>query len=287
MSYLEIVDLDHGLFDAGAMKAKGLELQERYRTADPFPHIAIEDFLPASILDLCLAQFPSNPDPESRSFDREQERYKASFNPDYLTPAARSFFYSLNSRPFVQFLENLSGIKGLIPDPHFLGGGFHETRNGGHLSVHADFNLHKPMHLERRLNVLIYLNRDWTLDYGGGLELWDEKMEKCVRTIAPEFGRCVVFSTNDTSYHGHPAPINHPGKTPRRSIALYYYTATWSDNSQFKTTQFKARPGSKDAPDWKVRRDELLAELLPPIVARPVFRALRKLEKPPAGDVAR
>lgn len=287
MSYLEIVDLSHGLFDPAAMKTKGLELQEKYLSAEPFPHIAIDDFVPASILDLCLEQFPTSRDPESRSFDRDQERYKTSFNPDYLPPQARSFFYSLNSRPFIQFLENLSGIKGLIPDPFFLGGGFHETRTGGHLDVHVDFNLHKPMHLERRLNLLIYLNKNWRPEHGGGLELWDEKMERCVESIIPEFGRCAVFSTSSKSYHGHPAPVNHPEGAPRRSIALYYYTATWTDSSQFKTTQFKVRPGTKDAVDWKVRRDELITEFLPPVVARPVFKALRKLEKTPSTDLAR
>lgn len=286
VSYLEIVDLKHGLFDTEAMKTKGLELQEKYRAASPFPHIVIDDFLPASILDLCLEQFPKTADPDSRTFDRDQERYKTSYNPDYLSPEIRSFFYSLNSRPFVQFLENLTGIKGLIPDPFFIGGGFHETRNGGHLSVHADFNLHKPMRLERRINVLIYLNRDWTLEHGGALELWDEKMESRVETVVPVLGRCVVFSTNETSHHGHPAPVNHPDGTPRRSIALYYYTATWDETSRSKTTQFKTRKGTKDAADWRVRRDEMIAEFLPPAMSRPVFRALRKIEKSKAGDGA-
>jgi hypothetical protein len=287
VAYLDIVDLERGLFDPVAMKSKGLELQERYRSAKPFAHIAIDDFLPVPLLERCLAQFPADPDPESRSFDRDQERYKTSYNPDYLAPAARAFFYSLNSRPFVQFLENLSGIKGLIPDPFFVGGGFHETRNGGHLSIHADFNLHKPMHLERRLNVLIYLNKNWKAEYGGCLELWDEKMESCVERIVPEFGRCVVFSTNDTSYHGHPDPVNHPEGAPRRSIALYYYTATWDETARFRTTQFKPRPGTKDAPDWRVRREELIKEFLPPVMARAVFKALRVRRTPADGDAAK
>ncbi|MCB2097751.1 MAG: 2OG-Fe(II) oxygenase [Parvularculaceae bacterium] len=279
MSYLEIVDLEHGLFDPEVMKTKGLELQERYRSAEPFPHIAIDDFISPSILDLCLDQFPSERDPDSRTFDRNQERYKTSYNPDYLSPDVRAFFYSLNSRPFIQFLENLSGIKGLIPDPYYLGGGFHETRTGGHLDVHTDFNLHRPMNLERRLNILIYLNKDWRLEYGGGLELWDEKMASCVQAVSPEFGRCVVFSTNDTSFHGHPRPVNHPLNAPRRSIALYYYTATWNDASRPKTTQFKARPGTKDVADWKVRRNELINEFLPPVLSRPVMRAVRKIDR--------
>lgn len=286
MSYLEIVDVKHGLFDPEALKTKGLELQPIYQSAEPFPHIAIDDFVSPEILESCLAQFPTERDPDSKTFDRAQERYKTSYNPDYLSPEIRSFFYSLNSRPFIQFLENMSGIKGLIPDPFFLGGGFHETRTGGHLDVHADFNLHKPMRLERRLNLLIYLNKDWKLDYGGGLELWDEKMASCVKEISPEFGRCVVFSTNDTSYHGHPKPVNHPGGAPRRSIALYYYTATWDDSSREKTTQFKARPGTKDLADWKVRRNELIAEFLPPALARPVMRAVRKLDRLAAKNKA-
>ena len=281
MSYLDIVDLNHGLFDPAQMKEKGRDLHDSYVNAEPFPHIAIDDFISPEILELCLAQFPRQADPDSRSFDRNQERYKTSYNPDYLTPDVRSFFYSLNSRPFLQFLENMSGIKGLIPDPFFLGGGFHETRTGGHLDVHADFNLHKPMHLERRLNLLIYLNRDWKLEYGGGLELWDEKMERCVKEIAPEFGRCVVFSTNDTSFHGHPSPIAHPAGKSRRSIALYYYTATWDETRRSKTTQFKARPGTKDEQDWKVRRKEVLVDLLPPVLSRQIFKAIRKVEKRP------
>jgi hypothetical protein len=144
------------------------------------------------------------------------------------------------------------------------------------------------MDLERRLNVLIYLNRDWKLDYGGALELWDEKMERCVRAITPEFGRCVVFSTTGDSYHGHPVPIAHPQKKPRRSIALYYYTATWTEDSRARTTQFRARKGTADQVDWRVRRDEFLTEYLPPALARPVLKSLRGRRKSPekAGPAA-
>ena len=276
MSYLEITDAAYGYFDAISLRERGRELNKSYVGATPFPHIVIDDFLSAEVLDLCLANFPSSPDPESVSFERAQERYKTSFNPDYLAGPARSLFYSLNSQPFVQFLENLTGIEGLIPDPYFLGGGFHQTTNGGHLSVHTDFNLHKPLQLERRLNVLIYLNRGWDLSYGGALELWDRDVKQCVRRIAPEFGRCVVFSTTDTSFHGHPEPVRHPEGKPRRSIALYYYTATWDDAKRSVTTQFQARPGTADAFDWRVRGREWVTDLLPPILLRAVRRVARR-----------
>ena len=191
------------------------------------------------------------------SFDRAQERLKTSYNPDYLKPQLRSLFYSLGSRPFLKFLENLTGIDGLMADPYFVGGGFHQIGQGGHLSVHADFNHHKKLNLERRVYILIYLNKNWIEEYGGQLELWDQGMEKCIVSTTPQFNRCVIFNTTSKSMHGNPQPINHPENIPRRSIALYYYTATWHKTRKQHTTQFRKRPNSKDETDWKVLRTEL------------------------------
>ncbi len=275
MSYLEVADTQFGFFDVMEMKEKGADLHNKYVSAEPFPHIAIDDFCSPQILDACIDAFPQTPDPDSRSFDRDQERYKTSFNPDFLTPQLRSFFYSLNSRPVIEFLENMTGITGLIPDPYFTGGGFHQTKRGGHLDVHADFNLHRKLGLERRLNLLIYLNKNWEEGFGGELELWDRDMKNRFHKIVPLFNRCVVFSTSGNSYHGHPAPVAHPHGDARRSIALYYYTATWDKAARAKTTQFKPRPQTGDKTDWGVRRSEIINDLLPPIVVR----GLRKLSR--------
>jgi len=279
MSYIEIANADYGFADPGALMEKGRELHDAYVGAAPYPHIVIDDFISPAALEACLADFPKAADPDSQTFDRAQERYKTSYNPDHLSPRARSFFYALNSRPFVQLLENMTGIKGLIPDPHYLGGGFHETTQGGHLDIHADFNLHPLMKVERRLNLLIYLNKDWRPDYGGALELWDTDMKGCVKSVTPAFGRCVVFSTDATSFHGHPAPVAHPRGQSRRSIALYYYTATWDETKRRFTTQFKKRPRTDDRADWMVRSNELLDDFLPPILVRNIRRAARRLRR--------
>ena len=280
MSYIEISDLNYGFADPAALKDKGLDLSHSYQTAEPFPHIVIDEFVSSAVLDACLEDFPSRRDPDSQTFDRAQERYKTSYNPDYLSPRVRSFFYSLNSRPFIDFLQNMTGIKGLMPDPHFMGGGFHQTTQGGHLSVHADFNLHPLLQVERRLNLLIYLNRNWKLEYGGALELWDREMKACAKRVEPEFNRCVVFSTNATSFHGHPVPVQHPENAPRRSIALYYYTATWDGTQRSFTTQFRRRRETSDRTDWRVRSYELLEDLTPPILARPLRRVAQRLRRP-------
>lgn len=280
MSYIEVSNLDYGFSDPLAIRQKGLDLAEKYQTAEPFPHIVIDDFLTPAVLEACLEDFPRSPDPDSASFDRAQERYKTSYNPDHLSPRVRSFFYALNSRPFIDFLTNMTGIKGLLPDPYFAGGGFHQTTQGGHLSVHADFNLHALLKVERRLNLLIYLNRGWRPEYGGALELWDRQMKACAKAVEPEFNRCVVFSTDATSYHGHPVPVAHPQNTPRRSLALYYYTATWDGTQRSFTTQFQRRRNTGDKTDWQVKGYELLDDLTPPILARPLRKVVRRLLRP-------
>ena len=221
--------------------------------------------------------FPVENDPQSIRFDRDQERFKTGFNPDYLPAKLRSFFYSLNSRPFIKFLENLTGIDCLIADSYFMGGGFHRINQGGHLSVHADFNHHSTLNLERRINVLIYLNKDWSEEYGGQIELWDEDMNNCVVSATPEFNRCVIFNTTSNSYHGNPNPINHPDGTPRRSIALYYYTATWDGRKRNHSTQFRARNSSDDKIDWNIKIDEFFSDILPPFFMRNFKRVKRKI----------
>ena len=278
MTFLTETEIDPvtGLMDAQAAKDKGRDLHDRYVSAQPFPHIAIDDFLPPALLERCLADFPASADAEE-TYNRDQERLKRSYSPDVLPSHTRQLFYAFNSRPFIKVMENISGIKGLIPDPYFQGGGLHEIAEGGHLSMHADFNHHLRLNLERRINVLIYLNEGWTDEYGGQLELWDDDMTRCVQSYVPLFNRCVVFNTTSTANHGNPQPVRHPQGISRRSIALYYYTATWDGTKRQHTTQFKVRPGSSDARDIQVRRQELATELLPPLLYRGMRRIKRRI----------
>jgi 2-oxoglutarate-Fe(II)-dependent oxygenase superfamily protein len=273
MPYLTEMDPTTGSLPANIDRKKGSELQDTYNNAAPFPHIVIEDFLPASVLQRCLDEFPKSVENYGVSFDRDQERFKSQYNPDELSIWTRSLFYTFNSRPFIHLLQNITGIRGLIPDPYFLGAGFHEIGQGGHLSVHSDFNHHKPMNLERRINVLIYLNKNWKQEFGGSLELWNDGMQACVHKLEPTFNRCVIFNTTSESWHGNPDPINHPDRIARKSIALYYYTSTWTDSKRDHTTQFQVRPGTNDKTDWQVTLKETIADLLPPVVYRQFKRS--------------
>jgi Rps23 Pro-64 3,4-dihydroxylase Tpa1-like proline 4-hydroxylase len=183
----------------------------------------------------------------------------------------------LNSPPILKFLEAMTGIEALIADPYYEGGGLHEIKRGGHLGVHADFNIHKGMNVERRLNLLVYLNDDWDQDYGGALEFWDKDMKACRHRVAPTIGRAVVFNTGLDSFHGHPDPLNCPPERSRRSIATYYYTARADVMSAVpdRTTVFRPRPASGDRSDRRVQFDRFLRDWVPPRLYRYATRLNR------------
>ena len=130
----------------------------------------------------------------------------------------------LNSTPALEYLEALTGIPALLTDDDLEGGGLHQITRGGYLKIHADFNYHPRTHHHRRINLLVYLNRQWEASWDGNLELWDRAMSRCVNSVVPVLSRCVIFNTTDHAYHGHPRPLKCPDTASRKSLALYYYT---------------------------------------------------------------
>jgi Rps23 Pro-64 3,4-dihydroxylase Tpa1-like proline 4-hydroxylase len=201
-------------------------LREQYVSAEPFPHIILDGLFDDPALEAVLRDFP---DPKSMrwvEFDSPQEKKLGySHERSNVSKVVRDFLNDMNSFEMLLWLEALTGIEGLIPDPYFGGGGLHQIERGGFLKVHADFNVHPKLKLDRRLNMLIYLNKDWKEEYGGHLELWDRDRKTCRKRILPVFNRTVVFSTTDTSFHGHPHPLTSPEGVTRKSVSLYYYTA--------------------------------------------------------------
>ena len=205
-------------------------LAATYRNAAPFPHIVLDGLFDDADLDTVLSEFPTPDETRWMRFDNGQEKKLGFFYAtSTISPQVRRFLDAMNGFEILLFLEQLTGIDGLIPDPYFGGGGLHQIEPGGFLKIHADFNVHPKLHLDRRLNVLIYLNRDWREEYGGHLELWNAALTQCEARVLPIFNRTVVFSTTDQSYHGHPLPLTSPPGVTRKSVSLYYYTARQPD----------------------------------------------------------
>lgn len=257
--------------DVDYLKALALEHREAYATASPFPHVVIDNFLPEALLEEVLKEFPNPKQIDWQTFQTPAEKKLASRHEQQMGDATRLLLYNLNSSTFITFLEILTGIDGILPDPHFEGGGLHQIERGGFLKMHVDFNHHKKLRLDRRLNFLLYLNQDWKEEYGGHLELWDTKMTQCQKKILPLFNRCVVFSTTDFSYHGHPEPLTCPEDRTRKSLALYYYTngrPAEEVTGKPHTTIFQARTQDDfkldESPNLTVKA--ILKKLVPPIL---------------------
>lgn len=272
------IDPENLTIDVNTARASAAPFAEEYQSGQPYNHICIDGFLPDEVLRKVQSDLKSvQEDQDSDTFERAQENLKTQYNPDRLPKFSRELFHAFNSRPFLLFLEEMTGIKGLIPDPYFIGAGIHRVGNGGHLDIHADFNLHKQMTVERRLNVLIYLNDDWREEWGGSFEIWENDMSAKVKSFVPLFNRMCCFSTGSNTFHGNPEKVNHPQGEPRQSIALYYYTATWDPSRKAHSTIFKPRPGTEDQEDRKSRRQAILENWLPPVLYRKIYYRLSRL----------
>lgn len=248
------------LFDYDALNQLAEREATHYKTAQPFPHIVVDDFVTDDVALRLQAGFPP-PDPALQERDNtafvDEDTKKVPAQKSKLgirdervfDPFVRHVLWEMQSQAFILFLEKLTGIPNLLPDPRLLGGGTHQTLPGGLLRVHADFNVHRIYQIDRRINLLLYLNEDWQEDYGGHLELWDRQLTACQKRILPIAKRLAIFSTASDSWHGHPHPLTCPPNRARRSLALYYYT--------------NGRPADETRPKHKTLWPLLPGETLP------------------------
>ncbi len=230
-----------------------VEKKELYKTTFPFPYTVIQDGANTAALDDVLKVFPSVEELNWWKYNNSFEKKLAFDDIAALPDEIRSILCEFNSSNFIKFLEKLTGIEHLIPDPHYTGGGLHQIVNGGLLKLHADFNFNARLQLHRRINVLLYLNKDWKDNYGGELELWDKDVTNCHTKILPHFNTMVIFNTTDGAIHGHPTPLNVPSGVTRKSLALYYYTAERpeSELTDPHSTIYKFKPDDNPSEELK------------------------------------
>ena len=193
----------------------------------PFQHIILDDFLPKKLINMVHDSFPKLDDNQwEHSNDKGIEinsrtNWSSEFDiPDGIIDAIRIF----NSAPVLRAIGNRLDIPKLIPDPYFTGGGLNVTPKDGLLDVHVDGNYHDATGLNRRVNLLLYLNKTWEAEWGGEFGIYENEGKDLFKEIPPLFNRCIIFDTHDKSFHGLPNPLNFPKNELRKSIILYYYT---------------------------------------------------------------
>jgi len=214
--------------DLASLQNRQKQIKEKYQSQKPFRFVMFENFFKADIVEAIYNSYPKITDgtwygttylDQKKKFQKTQFETGSIFN---------KVFEELNSDVFLKWLEDISEIEELEGDNELFGGGLHQSIDGAFLNVHVDYNFHPTTKHHRRLNVLVYMNKDWKEEYEGHLELWDLSNDKktLLGKYAPEFNRCVIFETNEISFHGHPRPLKTPNDVNRKSIATYYYTKT-------------------------------------------------------------
>jgi len=224
----------------------GVKFKQELFAAQPFPYFCIDNFLNEDFANEVYQAFPSYSGGQDlgKEFTAVNEKRKIQITDSSKFPSAiKKLSDLLASDEYVLMWSELTGIPDLEADVSLTGGGIHETNSGGHLDVHVDFNYNEGMQSYRRLNILIYFNKEWKEEYGGYLDVWDKDVKKCYGSFEPKFNRACGFLTSEVSFHGV-TPLTCPSRVLRKSFATYYYTKEMPDGwmGDKHSTIFKARP---------------------------------------------
>lgn len=193
-----------------------------FASAEPFPHVVIDNVLSSDTFAALAEEFGDpTKDPHWKRYWNPLEK-KYALNVFEGKPVTKSVFDALQTDEFVRRIADITGIPELQSDPHLHGAGLHFHPRGGKLDMHLDYSVHPISGVERKVNLIIYMNDTWEDTWGGAIELWDNEFTHAVKSVLPTRNRAVLFRTSDLSYHGLPHPLQCPDTTGRKSLAVYY-----------------------------------------------------------------
>lgn len=209
--------------------AKSTAIQERFRTASPFPHVVIDGFFAPAVAQRLRAEFPNFEERYARNEMGKLGGKAVRMNVRDISPTYAEVDRYIQTPEFLQQVSRLTGIPDLLYDSEYVGGGTHENVHGQGLDPHVDFNYLPRTKWHRRLNLIVYLNEQWEESWGGCLELhsdpWDTRGNR-VHSVLPLLNRCVIFETSEISWHGFQRiDLPEPQRSlSRKSFAIYLYT---------------------------------------------------------------
>lgn len=197
------------------------ELHAVFKGARPFSHVTIDDFLDPDAIDDIHRHMPAV-DKSWHQYHNPIEVKFANNNLSTFCPTLQKIFIAFATPYFVDKMRSLTGIHDLTSDQYLHGAGLHAHPRNGRLMMHLDYEKHPISNLQRRLNIILYMSKEWRPEWNGATELWDAQMTRRVQRVEAKFNRALIFQTDETSWHGVPDIIQCPPDVYRYSLAFYY-----------------------------------------------------------------
>ena len=217
---------------------------KKYSSNIPFPHFVIDNFLNEDSANKILSNFQITEKWTNLSLVNNYKKFLLN-NREYMDANCNEIIEELSSNEFISKLSRCTGLKNIFLDKGLVGGGLQQSLNGGYLNIHTDFTSHITKKNWRRvLNLIVFFNKDWQESYNGSLEFWDNKVKKKIKSYSPIFNRCVIFKTDEKSFHGFPDTLKLPPDTSRKSFAVYYFIEEDKPIKLYPST-FRSRPTDK------------------------------------------
>ena len=206
--------------------ARLIEAFKEYQRKDIFNYCIVDNFFNTDIALKLEQEFPDFNDKMWHEYNNPIEIKKTLNDWNKFPETTYSVFKILNSNKFLTLLRKYTKLRSLTSDEGLNGGGWHIHKRGGKLNLHLDYNIHPKLKLQRKINIIIYLNSSWKSNWGGELGFFSNessiKPGKLIKKIYPKYNRAVIFDTSQNSWHGLVGKVNCPSKQFRKSIATYY-----------------------------------------------------------------
>jgi Rps23 Pro-64 3,4-dihydroxylase Tpa1-like proline 4-hydroxylase len=235
--------------------------RQEFLTSEPFNHVVIDDFWLPEVAEELYNEFPKYDDDKvwNGVYVNAIENKKTCNFWDRFPKTTYKAFNFLATDWLQDKIKFISNKPDISMDFGLHGGGWHAHTTGGNLNLHMDYNIHPKLGLQRKLNIIIYLVKDWDTSYGGGLELWTHDAETNrpkahAKTVDLKFNRAVLFDTTQNSWHGLPYPLKCPEGKVRQSMAAYYVGNPPKDAED--------RPRALFAPREEQKGDQAVEQLI-------------------------
>lgn len=200
-------------------------LVDSYKNAEPYPHLVIDGFFKDWVFDNLEKELVSE-DKNFKELFRDTLQTKKTISTGEDVPPLISLVAEKFASPeMLRYLEKLTGLKKLIPDPYYNTdyGYYHIVGAGGVLGSHVDHGRHSKLNIPHVLNIVVYISPDWKKEYGGSLCLYDKSGKSIEKEVDSLANRAVIFACTPVAYHGV-KPVLESCSKRRHSLYFAYYS---------------------------------------------------------------